>query len=256
MEKSCILMVDGMHPNEVLGVIPARYNSTRLPGKPLKIIAGKPMIYWVAKQVEHSDIKKYIVATDDQRILEECLKYHIPAVITSGECKNGTERVAEVATKIKSNFYLNIQGDEPCINPLSINQMINSSNNYEKIEYLQGVTLIKDLDQIHDPSVVKVAINNVGEIIYLSRAPIPFFKTARSEKKYFKCLGLYLYSREFLLRYKNLPMHVNEKVEEIEQLRVIENKIPIQAAVLDYDSLSVDTKEDLSKVRKLLNKEK
>ena len=163
-----MLMVDGMHPDEVLGVIPARYNSTRLPGKPLKIIAGKPMIYWVAKQVEHSDIKKYIVATDDQRILEECLKYHIPAVITSRECKNGTERVAEVAAKIKSNFYLNIQGDEPCINPLSINQMINNLDKLKKkIDYLQGVTLVKSLDEINDPSVVKVAINNYGEIVYL-----------------------------------------------------------------------------------------
>ena len=248
-------MEDGMHPNEIIGVIPARYNSTRLPGKPLKEIAGKPMIYWVAKQVEKSKIKEYIVATDDQRILDECLKFDIPAILTSQSCRNGTERVAEVATKIESNFYLNIQGDEPCINPLSINQMINNLDKLKKkFDYLQGVTLVKSLDEINDPSVVKVAINNYGEIVYLSRAPIPFYKKPSNEKIFFKCLGLYLYSREFLQMYKDLPMHKNEEVEEIEQLRVIENKIPIRAAVLDYDSLSVDTYEDLSKARKLLSK--
>ena len=116
----------GVQDKKIIGVIPARYQSSRLPGKPLKDIHGKPMIYWVAKRVEDSDLEEYYVATDDDRIFDACQEYLIPCIMTSKKCLNGTERVAEVATKVKADYYVNIQGDEPCIDINAINIFVAS----------------------------------------------------------------------------------------------------------------------------------
>lgn len=239
-------MGDGVPGNmeSVMGVIPARYNSTRFPGKPLVDIFGKPMIYWVAKRVEASCLEAYCVATDDLRIFSTCEGYGIPCVMTSEECTNGTERVAEVAQQKPYDFFINIQGDEPCIDIDSINEMVLNLQKCENVNFLQAVSLMDDQDSIADPTVVKVAITSQNHVIYYSRAPIPYPRNGeRSE--YYKCLGLYLYSKEFLEKYSSLEPTKLEEIELIEQLRVLENNLQIKAVLVSDDSCSIDTPEDL-----------
>lgn len=234
----------------VLGVIPARYNSTRLPGKPLALIGDKPMIYWVAKQVEQSYLKNYLVATDDQRIFDVCSSYDIPVKMTSSECKNGTERVAEISKTFKHhNWFLNIQGDEPLIKPKSINLMLENLQNNSPSSFTQGISIIKDDDSLKDPSVVKVVLSDKGEIIYYSRLPVPFSR--ESDTKRYRCLGLYLYDKSFLEKYGSLNSSYLEEIESIEQLRVLEAGIKINSQQLDENGFSIDTPKDLKKVRKI-----
>ena len=236
--------------SKIFGVIPARFNSTRLPGKPLVDIYGKPMIYWVAKRVEASDLTSYCVATDDQRITDACDQYDIPWMMTSDDCVNGTERVAEVAQKTDSDYYVNIQGDEPIINPDAISQIVSSIGNIHDPQFIQAIAAINDPVSVTDISIVKVAVSGNNEAIYYSRSPIPY---PRSLKKdiYYRCLGLYLYSREFLGKYVEFEMTRLEQIEQIEQLRVLENGIQINTITVDDVGLSIDTPEDLAFVRTL-----
>lgn len=245
-----MLMEAGVPGKKVLGVIPARYNSTRLPGKPLVDIHGKPMIYWVARRVEASNLSDYIVATDDGRIAEACEQYDIPCVMTSENCVNGTERVAEVARQSDAEFCINIQGDEPLINPEAINAMIDALPQQENVEFVQAVAPIMDPVSVVDVSVVKVAVSETGEALYFSRSPIPYPRAGGSDI-FYRCMGLYLYSKEFLGLYASMEMTRLEKIEQVEQLRVLENKIRIQSVIVDDEGLSIDTPEDLQMVRSM-----
>jgi 3-deoxy-manno-octulosonate cytidylyltransferase (CMP-KDO synthetase) len=239
-----------MKNKRVIGVIPARYQSSRLPGKPLKDIYGKPMIYWVAKRVEASNLKEYYVATDDDRIFTACQRYLIPCVMTSTECLNGTERVAEVATKIKADYYVNIQGDEPCIKIDAINTFVASLQKFEQVNFIQAVSKIAETELTSSESIVKVAITKNNEILYYSRLPIPYSREKNKIKEvHYKSLGLYLYSRDFLFKYSLMGSSKLENTEHIEQLRILENGISIHAVEVNDDGISVDTEEDLVKIR-------
>ena len=243
-------MVAGVLDKKIIGVIPARYQSSRLPGKPLKDIHGKPMIYWVAKRVEASNLDEYYVATDDIRIFDTCQKYLIPCIMTSSECTNGTERVAEVATKIKADYYVNIQGDEPCIDIGAINEFVNSLCSFSHINFIQAVSKITDNESVLDDSIVKVAITEDNKVLYYSRLPIPYSRGAsKNEAIYYRCLGLYLYSRDFLYKYSSMSSTKLENTEHIEQLRILENRIIINAVEVNDDGMSVDTHDDLIKIR-------
>ena len=235
---------------KIFGVIPARYNSTRLPGKPLVEIYGKPMIYWVAKRVEASSLSSYCVATDDQRIADVCDQYNIPWMMTSGDCVNGTERVAEVAQKTDADYYVNIQGDEPVLNPEAINQIVLSMESIYEPQFIQAIAPINDPVSVMDVSVVKVAVSENNEAIYYSRSPIPYPRNQKHDV-YYRCLGLYLYSRDFLRSYTELKVTRLEQIEQIEQLRVLENGIRINTIAVDDVGLSIDTPEDLAFVRTL-----
>jgi 3-deoxy-manno-octulosonate cytidylyltransferase (CMP-KDO synthetase) len=245
-------MAGGVLDKKIIGVIPARFKSSRLPGKPLLDLFGKPMIYWVAKRVEASLLKEYYVATDDIRIADACKKYSIPFIMTSENCLNGTERVAEVATKVNADYYVNIQGDEPCINIDAINTIVLSVKNYKKISYLQAVTKLVDPNKIIDTSLVKVTISDNFEVLYYSRLPIPY--PMREDDNvlisYYRCLGLYLYNKDLLSKYVKMTPTSLENTENIEQLRLIENKIIINAVEVIDDGISVDTMDDLIKMRK------
>lgn len=244
-------MEDGVPGDmKVMGVIPARYQSTRLPGKPLADIHGKPMIYWVAKRVEASCLTSYCVATDDQRIADACAEYEIPFLMTSNCCVNGTERVAEVSRKTDAKYYVNIQGDEPCLNPGAINQIVDSLQVNQDPKFVQAISPIQDKRSVTDPSVVKVAVSEKQQALYFSRSPIPFPRNGE-DCTYYRCMGLYLYSREFLQLYSELAESKLESIEQIEQLRVLENNICINAVVVDDDGISIDTLEDLAYVRSL-----
>ena len=244
-------MVAGVLDKKIIGVIPARYQSSRLPGKPLKDIHGKPMIYWVAKRVEASILTEYYVATDDDRIFDTCQKYSIPCIMTSSKCINGTERVAEVATKIKADYYVNIQGDEPCIEIGAINEIVSSLYKFDHVNFIQAVSKITDQEALLDDSVVKVAISENSEVLYYSRLPIPYSRGENNpnEVTYYRCLGLYLYSGDFLHKYSLMTSTKLENIEHIEQLRILENRIIINAIEVKDDGISVDTVDDLVKVR-------
>jgi len=244
-------MVGGVLDKKIIGVIPARYKSSRLPGKPLIDIHGKPMIYWVAKRVEASIIEEYYVATDDTRILDACNKYSIPCIMTSEDCINGTERVAEVSTKVEAEYYVNIQGDEPCINVEAINKIIMSLNNYKDVAYIQAISKLIDQNKILDDSLVKVVVSDNFEILYYSRLPIPFHQEKNSlvNQPYYRCLGLYLYHKDLLSKYMKMSPTKLEKIEHIEQLRLIENRIIINAVEVNDDGISVDTPQDVITTR-------
>jgi 3-deoxy-manno-octulosonate cytidylyltransferase (CMP-KDO synthetase) len=241
-------MVVGVLDKKIIGVIPARYQSSRLPGKPLKDIHGKPMIYWVAKRVEASVLEEYYVATDDDRIFNTCQEYSIPCIMTSKECINGTERVAEVAAKIKADYYVNIQGDEPCIDIGAINTFIGSLKKFDNVNFIQAVSKITNSKSVLDDSVVKVAITENNEVLYYSRSPIPYSRGG-GKPVYYRCLGLYLYSRDFLHKYSLMESTKLENIEHIEQLRILENRIVINAIEVDDEGISVDTVDDLAKIR-------
>ncbi len=241
-------MVAGVLDKKIIGVIPARYQSSRLPGKPLKDIHGRPMIYWVSKRVEASVLTEYYVATDDKRIFDVCQKYGLPCIMTSSDCTNGTERVAEVATKVKADYYVNIQGDEPCINITAINKIIQKLSSSSDVNFIQAVSRMYNKDDHQDLSIVKVAISDKNHALYYSRLPIPFSRDKNSEFLY-RCLGLYLYSASFLSKYvKILPTKL-ERLENIEQLRILESEIKIDTVEVKDGGISVDTLDDLERVR-------
>lgn len=232
---------------KTIGVIPSRFNSSRYPGKPLVDIFGKPMIYWVAKRVSTSTLlDEYIVATDDKRIYDVCDNFNIPVMMTSVEHVNGTERVSEVAERTDGDFYINIQGDEPLIEPENIDKIIQVIKN-DSIDYVQAGVEISNLTDLVDNAVVKIAVGENGNILFFSRSPIPYPRTI-TEYKAYKCLGLYGFKKEFLIKFVNFGESPLEKIEGIEQLRVLENGFSVQLAVMDHDSISVDTPSDLKRI--------
>ena len=235
---------------KIMGVIPARYQSARLPGKPLINIHGKPMIYWVARRVAASALASYIVATDDPRIGDVCEEHDIPWIMTSDRWVNGTERVAEVASRSNAEYYVNIQGDEPLINPRAINILIDSINNIDNSHFVQAISPIINSDFITDTSIVKVAVSSFNEAIYFSRSQIPY-PQGKQNNLFYRCLGLYMYNQSFLKNYSKLGASRLEQIESIEQLRVLENRIPIHTVIVDDDSFSVDTPEDLKAMREI-----
>lgn len=248
-----MLMEGGVHGNsKIIGVIPARYNSSRLPGKPLKKIKGHPMIYWVAKQVKKSDLKKFIVATDDKKIYQTCNFYNIPVKMTSSDCTNGTERVAEISKDFDEDvWFVNVQGDEPTINPMAINKLIREKRNNKGHQFIQAVNLINDLSLVEDINTVKVLFSKNEYVQTYSRKPV----RSQHDNNFYRCLGLYLYSKRFLNEFVSLKPSHGEKSHNIEQLRALDNDLKIKICIVDDDGFSVDTMDDLKKMRKLFLKQ-
>lgn len=233
--------------NDTLIVIPSRLNSTRLPNKPLLDIHGHPMIYWVANRIRKSNICDYVVATDSLQIETICKQENINVVMTSTDCKNGTERVAEVSNKLNYKYFCNVQGDEPLINTVGVKDFILKAKKH-KNAFVQAITEIQN--QTNDTSEVKVSVDNRKRIRYLSRLPIPYSRDQKSTLRH-KCLGLYLYDRTFISSFIKLREGSLEKSECIEQLRCIENDLVLIAEKVDFDSISVDTSSDLNLVRSI-----
>lgn len=230
---------------KIIGVIPARYKSSRFPGKPLADICGRPLVWWVYRQAVKV-IGKVYVATDDERIVGACSKLSIPAVLT-GNHPTGTDRVGEVAKKIKADFYLNIQGDEPLLTP----QMIKGVIVYSSVSAL--MTPVKRMSDLSNSNVVKVVCNAKKESLYFSRLPIPY---PRTEPKYYKQVSVYGFTRKALMDYCGLPRGPVEMAEDIELLRFIENGIKIQMVEVKGDTVAVDTPSDLDIVRDIISRKK
>ncbi len=240
---------------KTIGVIPARYKSSRFPGKPLADILGKPMVWWVWRQaIKVPDFKQVYVATDDVRIAAACKELKIPVLMTSTKHKTGTDRVGEVAKEIKADLYVNIQGDEPLIDTATIKSAITPFLKQPgKIRVTNLMTQIKRRAELFSFTVPKVVFNAQKEAIFLSRFPIPYPKSSRP-LKYYKQVCVYGLTREILQKFCELPRGISEKAEDIELLRFLEHNIPVQMVEVFRDSMAVDTPGDLRKVINILSK--
>ena len=252
---------------KVVAIIPARYGSTRFEGKPLADILGKPMIQHVYEGVCQSKlIKEVIVATDDQRILETVQGFGGRAVITSSEHTTGTDRVAEVAQKLKSEIIVNVQGDEPLIKGRILDKAIRPFFTDDTLSMSTLMTKLEDVKDWLNPNVGKVVVDQKNFALYFSRSPIPFPRDLNIEqllskpfgkkilpKGVFKQIGVYVYSRKFLLQFSKMKHTPLEKLEKLEQLRALENGYRIKVISVDYEPLHVETPEDLQKVVEFLS---
>jgi len=253
---------------KVICIIPARYGSTRFEGKPLADILGKPMIQRVYEGVCQSKlIDEVIVATDDQRIMEEVQRFGGKGVMTSPDRFTGTDRVAEVAQKIRSDIIVNVQGDEPLIRGSIIDKAIRPLLTDDTLSMSTLMTRIEDVKDWLNPHIVKVVADQKGFALYFSRSPIPFprdlqisrlewnpFGTKRPlPKKVFKHIGVYVFRRTFLLHFTRMKPTPLEKLEKLEQLRALENGHRIKMIAVDYEPICVDTPEDLKKVISFLS---
>lgn len=232
-----------------LGVIPSRYASTRLEGKPLKDICGHTMIEWVYKRTRLSDLDEVVVATDDERIFKEVEKFGGKAVLTRKDHENGTSRIAEVCEKYKDyDVIVNVQGDEPLIEPEMINSIIESFKNDDTISMCTLKYKIDTLEEIENPNYVKVITDSNGYALYFSRSVIPYPRKM-DIKNYYKHVGIYGYKREFVVKYAKMEPTPLEKSESLEQLRALENGYRIKVLETPYKIIGVDTQEELEKVR-------
>jgi 3-deoxy-manno-octulosonate cytidylyltransferase (CMP-KDO synthetase) len=241
-----------------IAIIPARYAATRLPGKPLVALAGKSMIERVWERTRRaSKISRVIIATDDQRIVQAVIGFGGEAVLTRPEHRSGTERVAEVAvtpTCKDVEIFVNVQGDEPLIEPDAIDAAVEAVESDESVSVATLMVPIARPADIMDPNVVKVVLDFDGDALYFSRAPIPWVRdrNAPVHARHMKHLGLYAFRRAALLEFPTLPLGDLERIEQLEQLRWMENGYKIRVAETVHDSVSVDVPEDVKRVEELL----
>jgi len=248
-----------MSDPQIVVVIPARFGSTRFPGKPLVSLAGKPMIQRVYERAKKAQtVHDVVVATDDQRIFDAVQAFGGKARMTRSDHRTGTERIAEVAVHEAGDIFVNVQGDEPLIDPMAIDAAVGALVEEPPAQVSTVATTIRHAGDIMDPNVVKTVLDFDEYALYFSRAPIPWIRDTQQKLHvtYWKHLGLYAFQREALLEYPTLPQGELEKVEQLEQLRWLENGWRIRVAEVPQDAVSVDVPEDVTRVEKLLREEK
>ena len=236
----------------ILGVIPARYASTRFPGKPLVDIQGKSMIQRVYEQAKKtSSIEQVIVATDDQRIFDHVTAFGGEVMITSMNHRSGTDRCAEVAARFPEfEFVINIQGDEPFIHPRQIDLTVAPLLKNSKAQIATLAKQITEIKMLHDPNIVKVICTLNGRALYFSRNPIPFVRDQQPENwlkagRFYKHIGLYAFKNSILQEVAQLPPGRLEKMESLEQLRWLENGFSIEVSFTKEETIGIDRPEDL-----------
>ena len=245
---------------KVLGIIPARYASTRFPGKPLALIAGKPLIQHVVERCQKAkSLAEVIVATDDTRIWEVAQNF-CRAEMTAPHHPSGSDRIAEVAERNPCDAIINIQGDEPLIDPAVIDTVAQA---LAHSEMSTAATPVRAEYEYDNPNVVKVVVNVAGRALYFSRRAIPYLREAASRSvteqlaafPFLKHLGIYGYRRDALLKLVKFPVSPLEQAEKLEQLRALENGIAISVATVEYDSVGVDVPADVKRVENLLREQ-
>lgn len=241
----------------ILGMIPARYGSSRLPGKPLREILGKPMIQRVYQQCTKASVLDSVcVATDDSRIKSAVEAFGGRAVMTRADHVSGTDRLAEAVQSIETDVVVNIQGDQPFIDPAMINEAVEPLVDDRSIPMATLMHPIHRTEDLEDPAVVKVVVDRSGSALYFSRSLIPYPRSDANHPVY-EHVGLYVYRRDFLLKLASLPPTPLERVEQLEQLRVIEHGYRIHVVEThapdhEFHGLSVDTPADLQRAEQLL----
>jgi 3-deoxy-manno-octulosonate cytidylyltransferase (CMP-KDO synthetase) len=239
----------------IVGIIPARFKSTRFPGKPLADINGKPMIWHVYKQSKQAELLDDLyVATEDHRILNTCKELNIKAILTSDLHSTGTDRVAECARTIDADYYVNIQGDEPMIDPCAIDMVARSliSEGDNNVMASNAFIPLLNPSDVIDTNIVKVVMSRSNIAMTYSRAPIPYPKEAYAT--YFKQIGLYAFTKEGIRLFdKTAPSNL-EKIEGIEMLRLLENGCRVKMVEVHCETISVDTESDLIRVQNLMER--
>lgn len=230
-------------------VIPARYESTRLPGKPLLEIAGKTLIRLVYERALESRLKDgIIIATDDERIIEAASSFGAEAIMTGSACKSGTDRVCEAIRGREGDIIINLQGDEPFVRPDMIDLLFSVMEN-EDLEMATLCSPMEDDREYHDPNTVKVVLDRKGFALYFSRAPIPYLRGENSRFLLYKHIGMYGFSRDLLERFVSMQKSRLEEAESLEQLRALENGVRIKVLTTHYDGFGIDTMADLDRAR-------
>ena len=241
-----------MRDFNVFGIIPARYASSRFPGKPLAQIAGKPMVQWVYERVRSSEVSGLAVATDDERIAQCVRGFGGQVVMTSPDHASGTDRCGEAALSMQpadKDVVINIQGDEPLISPREIH-LLASAFEDRSVQIATLVNPFQDDTLLHNPNVVKVVKAKNGNVLYFSRSPVPYLREsgATPPKNYYRHIGVYAYRYGVLKDIVKLPTSELENSEKLEQLRWLENGYTIRALECDYQGIGVDTPEDLARI--------
>lgn len=250
-------------PNAV-AIIPARFDATRFPGKPLALLNGKIIIQHVYENASEAKlVDSVIVATDDKRIFEAVNSFGGKAVMTSGSHKSGTDRIAEAAADMDCDIVVNVQGDEPFIRPKMIDDVVDLLYNDTKASIATLAKKITDNDELRSPHVVKVVVDDDGFALYFSRSPIPYhrdnWKDLESvaynadETEVFKHIGIYGYRKDALLKFSSMPQGGLENIEKLEQLRALACGMKIKVGKTEFDTLGIDTEEDLRKAESVYN---
>ena len=242
---------------KIIGVIPAHFASTRFPGKVLALIDGKPMIEHVWQRAKRArELSEVIIACDDTRVCEAAEAFGARTVMTDPALSSGSDRAAQAIKDLGCDSVVNIQGDEPLIEPTLIDQLVRALVKYPGVSVATLIQEIKYTQQINDPNVVKVVINQKGEALYFSRSPIPYKRDQGKDTalKFFRHLGMYAYRKKFLLEFCTWPKSMLESAEQLEQLRILEAGYPIQTVLTEVDTVAVDVPEDIGKVEYLIKK--
>ena len=243
--------------SSVAVVIPARWGSTRFPGKPLHLLAGKPLLQHVwERSLQARQIARILIATDDARIREVALRFGAEVIMTSPEHPSGTDRIAEVATRLRGiTHFINVQGDEPLIDPHLIERLASTMRKDSNIAMITAATPFADLREARNPNAVKVVLNRTGDALYFSRSPIPLHRDAHDPASHvlpLLHLGIYGYRRDTLRRLVRLAPTPLECCEKLEQLRALEHGIPIRVLETSHRGIGVDTPKDARRAEKLL----
>ena len=239
---------------KVAVIIPARFTSTRLPAKPLHVIAGKPLIRHVWERCARAKgIDKVIVATDDMRIAECAFGFGAEVAMTSPKHRSGTDRVAEVAAKLRGySHIINVQGDEPLVDPVVVAKLAATMAKDRAIEMITSASVFAPDDDLSNPNMVKVVLDREGNGLYFSRSVIPFVRADGLRPKFYRHQGIYGYTTKFLLQFVKWKPGILEQAESLEQLRALENGAKIRVVLAKHSAVGVDTPEDVRAVEKLL----
>ena len=239
----------------IVALIPARLESTRLPNKALRLIAGHPMIAWVYHHARRAaSLDQVLIATDASEIVDYCRTAGIPVEMTSATHRSGTDRIVEVMSRVPADIYVNIQGDEPMVTAEHIEMMLKPFHVSPDTQVSTLKVAISN-DEARNPNNVKVVTDLAGRALYFSRAMIPHDRDGSGAVQYYKHMGLYAYSAAALARFKTLPPSMLEQLEKLEQLRLLENGVPIHVVETRQDTIGVDTEEDLRKVEEIFRRQ-
>jgi len=244
---------------DVIGVIPARYSSTRFEAKVLAQISGKPMIQHVWERAKQSKIlDDLIIACDNELVQQAALGFGAKVVMTSKDHTCGSDRISEVINPLDVKIVVNIQGDEPMIHPMMIDSVARALLENNAISMATVMKKIEDPRQVSDANVVKVVVDKNNFALYFSRAPIPYLSVGSEVRSpvYYKHIGLYAYTKDFLFSYRNFPVSDLEKIEKLEQLRVLAEGVKIKVLETQFDTIGIDTPQDLEKLKLYLEQEK
>ncbi|MDP8266116.1 MAG: 3-deoxy-manno-octulosonate cytidylyltransferase [Candidatus Aceula meridiana] len=242
---------------KVIGVIPARYGSTRLKGKVLINIFGKPLIQHVWEKAKQAKmIDEVIIATDSEKVKGVCQGFGARVVLTSKDCQSGSDRIAEAVKDIQAAIIVNIQGDEPLMDPGAMDDLVKCLIKESRASVATVIKRLENRREVDNPNVVKVVICKDHYALYFSRSRIPFNRDGEKFTKllYYKHLGIYAYRKSFLIGFNKLPASRLEGIEKLEQLRILESGYAIKTVITDKDSIGVDTAEDLKRVKAILKK--